>query len=122
MIRTSCVNQLKVSLVIYSSFLHVGDVWGIFPDSKVLAIQREVPVFWGDEGKLTNIPLFAQPFPYPEINEQVIFTQKNKSSCIGVNNIYIVGLSTSAGLQIGNTVKLDAKNRTKHIRHLLSKD
>ncbi|RRJ65828.1 spore germination protein GerPE [Paenibacillus oralis] len=122
MIRTSCVNRLKVTFVIYSSFVHVGDVWGIFPDSQVFALQRQIPVFWGDEGKLEKLPIFFQPFPSQEINEEVIFTQENKSPCIGVNNLYILGISTSAGLQIGNTAILDAKNRTKHIRHLIPSD
>lgn len=120
--RTACVNRLKVTLVIYSSFVHVGDVWGIFPESQVFALQRQIPVFWGDEGKLEKMPVFFQPFPTQEINEEVSFTQANKTPCIGVNNLYIIGLSTSAGLQIGNTAVLDAKNRTKHIRHLIPSD
>lgn len=121
MFRTSIVNQVRVRSVLLSSIVNVGDVRDIRPDTRVLAVQREKPIFFGNEGNVTNFNVFEQPFvknqnPTPK---EVSIQRRNENRFIHVHLIDILGISASSILQIGNAENVDCTSRIKHIRQFL---
>ena len=120
MMRTSIVKNINISAIDFSSVFQVGDSYYVKPRSMVLAVQREISVFNGNEGHF-NFPIFSKPIPKPIINENVKMNIINKKPVIKVNNINIIGVSTSGIFQVGSTPYIDTENRTKHIRQLIEK-
>lgn len=119
MMRTSVVRNIKVRTVVISSIFHVGDIKEISPVSTVLAIQRQISVFQGDEGNLEAFPIFSHPLSLPIITETAHMQVTHHSPYLYVDHIDILGLSTSSVLHIGSSECVRARNRTKHIRQLL---
>lgn len=121
-VRISRVGNLKVITQSFSSISQFGDSVAIIPRSYVLAIQRERPQYAGSEGNLAQFPLFRQPMakvPVQPAEAGLVIDNINPS--IDVGCVDIIGLSASAVLHVGSTVRIDAENRTKHIRQLLSR-
>lgn len=116
--RISTVKNINISAVDYSSIFQVGDNYFLRPRSKVLAIQREIPVFIGNEGHF-DFPIFTKPIPKPIVDEQVKMNILNKNPFIKVNNINIIGISSAGVFLVGSSKYVDAENRTKHIRQLI---
>jgi len=119
MIRTSVVGHVKVRSLLLSSAVHVGEIGGLFPDSRVFAVQRERAVFLGNEGDLEQFPIFRQPFARIRSTERIQLEIHNRIPAISVRMVDILGISASSVLQVGNVGVVDATNRTKHIRQLL---
>jgi spore germination protein PE len=119
MIRTAIVGDVQVRSLLLSSVVHVGEIGGMFPDSRIFAVQREQPVFLGNEGNLEQFPIFRQSFARIQSTERVELDIHNRIPAIRVRKVDIYGISASSVLQIGNVGVIDATNRTKHIRQLL---
>jgi spore germination protein PE len=119
MIRTAIVGDVKVRSLSLSSVVHVGEIGGMYPDSRVLAIQREQSAFLGNEGNLEQFPIFRQSFARIQSTERVELDLHNRIPVIRVRKVDIYGISVSSVLQIGNVGVVDSTNRTKHIRQLL---
>ncbi|WP_227936820.1 spore germination protein GerPE [Alkalihalobacillus deserti] len=117
--RTSIVKDIHVRSVASSSIFEIGDSTHITPRSRALAVQRQVELFYGDEGDFNQYPIFNKPIPQPLVNEQVTFTRYNVSPFIKVNHIDILGAAASSVLHIGSTKTIDSESRVKHIRQLL---
>jgi len=118
--RTSIVKNINVKNVANNSVFEIGDSWNIQPRTKVLAVQREYELFFGDEGNFSAYPIYTMPLPKPMIDESIYFHKYNESFTINVNNIDVTSLSGSGVLQIGSTKNIDAESRIKHIRQLQS--
>lgn len=117
--RHSVVARVRLNSVLFSSHVHVGDNVAICPQSDVLAVQREIPVFRGDEGDLAAFPLFAAPPPWTPAHEPVRLAACHADPAIRVRSLEVTAISVSSVLQIGANRCIRAVNRTKHIRHLL---
>lgn len=120
MARVSAVQNVVVREVGFASILLAGDCVNVQPRSKALAVQRQSSIYYGNEGSFQQFPIFSKPIPLPVIDENVHFTVNNLNPLIHVKNVDIVSISSSSVLQIGSNRTIDAENRTKHIRQLIS--
>lgn len=119
--RTSYVNSIQVDTVAFSSIIQLGDSSSIQGFSRALAVQREAELFFGNEGNFSLYPVFSEPILMPPITENLSVEMNNTfSSCIKVNDINIIGISSSSLLHIGNSQNVQMELRIKHIRQLLS--
>lgn len=118
--RISAVGELRIISTQLSSIVQLGDSVGLSAQSQVLAVQRSVSNFNGNEGDLRPFRIFSQPIPQPVLDESFSFETVNEAAEIQVGAIVIYGMSASAVLQIGSNREMVAENRTKHIRQLRS--
>lgn len=140
--RTSEVQRLKLISIRDASVVFIGDNLVIDPRSRVLAVQREVADFYGDEGRFETWDVFQRPFPpiggdvqnqKPEPaalpgkeangngNEMdtVQLQIRQESPRIQVEDLSLIGISTSSVLQIGSTSVIDAESRVKYFRQFV---
>ena len=116
--RISVVKNININAVEYTSVFQVGDSYFIRPRNMILAVQREIPIYNGNEGHF-NFPIFTKPIPKPIINENVKMNIINLKPIIKVNNINIIGVTSSGIFQVGSSSYINTENRTKHIRQLI---
>lgn len=119
MMRTSVVGSIKVLNVGIASVLKIGDSVEVTPNANVLAVQRQVSTFWGNEGDLSQYSVFKQKIPIPLVHESVHIEKVNESPFIRVGRMNISSLSSSAVVQLGSTSQIKTSTRTKHIRHFI---
>jgi spore germination protein PE len=117
--RTSVVSEFKINSMQFASAGFVGDNLVVDPKTKVIAVQREIPEFLGDEGNFNDYPLFSKPIPQPTLETDVTFNVVNESPWIQVDRLRIIAMSTSAVAQVGSTVLIDGEYRVKQFRQLL---
>lgn len=118
-VRTSVVNQVMINDIGYSSALNVGDLCDFSPVTCALAVQREIPVYKGNEGNLNSYPLFSSPLPVPKQERENIMSSQHTDPFIRVNTIEVLAVSSSALVQIGSIKSIRSESRIKHIRQLL---
>jgi spore germination protein PE len=118
--RISRVGQIKVTSTQFSSIVHIGDSCRVQPVSWILAVQKEVPRYWGNEGDFSKYGIYTQEIPKSQRKEELEMTTVNANPYIDVNTIYIIGISTAAVLQVGSTRDIETDSRVKHIRKLLT--
>lgn len=119
-VRISVVDQTKVNAVVFSSTFFVGDMKQFIPKTYALAVQREIPIYNGNEGDFTPYLTFSSPIPVPSQQNTVPVEAINENPFIHVGAIQVLSVSTSSLYQIGSTDYIDAESRIKHIRQLLS--
>lgn len=117
--RISVVGETKIINISNASIFHVGDSVEIKPKSKVLAVQREVSSFQGDEGSFKAYRVFSQPIPEVEAIEKVVMDVSNPNRWIKVGRLSVISVTASSILQIGSSNELETDARVKHIRQLL---
>ncbi|MGG3471125.1 spore germination protein GerPE [Neobacillus pocheonensis] len=117
--RTSCVDKINVEIFSFASIFQLGDSCIVNGLSRALAVQREAEIFYGNEGNLSPYRVFSEPIPLPLINEPISFLTHNQCPLIKVNNIDIIGVSSSSLLHVGNSKHVSMEARVKHIRQLL---
>ncbi|MBP1156198.1 MULTISPECIES: spore germination protein GerPE [unclassified Paenibacillus] len=118
-VRTSVVNRVMIYSIGYASFFNVGDIGDFSPVTFALAVQREIPVFYGNEGNLRSYPLFTSPIPLPKGESGARMTVNHAVPVIRVNDVEVLAVSTSSIVQIGSIKSIRAESRIKHIRQLL---
>lgn len=117
--RTSCVNRINIHIVSFASIAQIGDSCIVNGLNKALAVQREIEIEYGNEGNFSAYPVFYEPIPFQPINEPFTFSRHNPNPLIKVDNIDIIGISSSSLLHVGNSGKVYMEARVKHIRQLL---
>lgn len=115
--RMSQVDYLTINSVSASSLCQVGDSTHMVLRTRALAVKREFPFFYGNEGSFDDYNVFSEPIPQPTI-ETINMQVNNVTPFIKVNRIDIKGCSFSSVIHIGSTCTLDAEARIKHIRQL----
>lgn len=118
-VRTSIVNHIMIYNIGYASALNVGDLGDFSPVTLALAVQREIPVYYGKEGNLEAYPLFSIPIPVLKQEREVRMNTYHASPVIRVNDVEVLAVSTSSLVQIGSITSIRAESRIKHIRQLL---
>ncbi|WFA06397.1 spore germination protein GerPE [Bacillus sp. HSf4] len=112
---------LKVQSVLISSTLKIGDTDELNLKTKILAVQRSLSLFFGNEGSLRqeDFQLYRQPIPQllPETGVRSAFF--HEVPVIRVRAIKVLGVSTSSVAQVGSTRRIMADSRVKHIRKLI---
>ncbi|MEC1261611.1 spore germination protein GerPE [Bacillus swezeyi] len=120
MIRTSKVKFLKVHSIGITSTLQIGDAEELVLKGKILAVQRYLSLFFGNEGSLNqeDFQLYRQPIPQllPETGVSSAFF--NEIPAIRVRAVKVTGISTSSVVQVGSTRRIISDSRVKHIRKL----
>ncbi|WP_018662409.1 spore germination protein GerPE [Heyndrickxia acidiproducens] len=118
MARNSMVDQLLVKNVIFASNVIVGDSCKINMSARVLAIQRQKELYFGFEAPFEAFPIFSQVIPVPPITEEIQIQRYHADPAIKVGTVNIIGLSTSAVVQIGSTQDISLESRIHHVRQL----
>jgi spore germination protein PE len=115
--RMSCVNNLDIVSILFSSVCQIGDSSSINSSVKVLAVQREFPFFLAQEGKFEDYKVFTEPFTPPkhEFNKMLVI---NECPAIKVNHVKIIGVSSSSVIHIGSNETTYAEARVLNIRQL----
>ena len=116
--RTSCVDNINIKIVSFASTVQLGDSCIINGLSTALAVQREIEVFYGNEGNLSSYRVYSEPIPFLPITEPFTYSRQNPNPLIKVNKIDIIGISSSSLLHVGNSRHVSMESRIKHIRHL----
>jgi spore germination protein PE len=117
--RISNVSYLDIISLDDTSTLQIGDSEKLKPSANVLAVQREKGVFWENEFRFRDFPLFHEKIPEPYLDEQVFMIQKNENPLIQVKNVKVSFLAASSNIHIGSTQKICAKAKVLNIRHLI---
>lgn len=117
--RISRVNEINLHSLSFSSYFHIGDSCYINAKSRALAVKREFPKFYGNEGNFSDFPIFSLQYPIPSVTENVNMSVSNPNPNICVNHITVKGVSSSSVLQVGSSQTICAEVRIKHIRQLL---
>ncbi len=117
--RTSMVNYTKVINVSLSSIFHIGDSAQITPRARALAVQRQLQLFYANEGNFSQFPIFTMELPKPTVQETVTINRYNPSAFIKVNRINVTSVAAASVYQIGSTNFIESESRVKHIRQIL---
>lgn len=117
--RIALVRDVKIDGLSAASVFHAGDSVTIKPRDYVLAVQREVAVFWEDEGGFSNYPIFWEPIPKVPEDREVRMIRCNDSPFIRVDAIQVLAVASSSVVQLGNSCRIDAETRVLNIRQLL---
>lgn len=120
--RISKVDDINIHALSFSSHITIGDSAYINAKSRALAVKREYPLFYGNEGNFLAFNIFTRPIPLPVITENVRMTSENPNNDIVVNCVKINGISSSSVFQVGSNKQIQAVSRIKHIRQLLSSE
>ena len=116
--RTSVVQLFHEETLLLSSVLQIGDSQKITPRSRVLAVQRQYELFFGNKGEI-SFPIFTKPIPKIQSDRRNISLQTlHQSPVISVRSVRILAVSTAGVVHIGSTSTVDAEARIKHIRQL----
>ncbi|KQX60783.1 MULTISPECIES: spore germination protein GerPE [unclassified Paenibacillus] len=120
MVRLSIVGNVYINDLSSSSIMHVGDNINTALKTRVFAVQREVPFYYGNEGSFKAYPFYQRPFPIPQPHEPFTMCVDNLGSFIRVQNIRILGVSSSSILQIGCNRITSGETRIKNIRQFVT--
>jgi spore germination protein PE len=120
--RTSCVDQIYVNTISFSSFLQIGDSSIINGFSRALAVQRETDTFYSNEGNFSAYRVFSKPIPFTPVHEPFSYQTFNDHPIIKVGKIDVLGISSSSLLHVGNSKHISMEARVKHIRQLLPRE
>ena len=120
MARLSIVGNIYLNTLGSASTMHVGD--NLYTDlhDRVFAVQREVPIYYGNEGSFAAYPFFQRPFPIPQPPEPFTMCVDNLGSYITVRNIRILGVGASSLFQIGSNRVSKGETRIKNIRQFVT--
>jgi spore germination protein PE len=118
--RLSIVGWVDVIGIGSSSVMQVGDNVNTALETRVFAVQREVPIYYGNEGSFAAYPFFRRPIPLPQPPEPFTMCVDNLGSFIRVKGIRILGVSTTSVLQIGSNRITSGETRVKNIRQFVT--
>ncbi|MGM9927230.1 MAG: spore germination protein GerPE [Bacillus sp. (in: firmicutes)] len=117
--RTSHVKQITIKSVVFSSNLQIGDTKYIDAASAVLAMQVPEKEFIGDSLRYEDYPVFNFRSPLPVLFEDFPMVTFNHHPRINVDEINIIGVSTSAIVAIGNTDHVRSSTRVLNIINMM---
>lgn len=114
------VNHISVTDVSISSVFLIGDASQVTPRSRAIAVQRQIQLFFANEGNFEEFPIFTMDIPKSKMDADLTINRYNLSSFIKVDQIQVTAVAASSLCQIGSNNYIDAESRTKHIRQLES--
>ncbi len=108
---------IEILSVLIASGLLIGDLFRFAPSAKVLAVQKEGPYFIKEEVDFKNYSLFSR-LPSPPLPPVNVETFQYNNAPIQVDELFVLGVSTTSLVQVGGIEHIDAKARIKHFRIL----
>ncbi|OCT15953.1 hypothetical protein A8709_10050 [Paenibacillus pectinilyticus] len=120
MARLSIVGNIYVNSVGSSSTVHFGDNVNAALQTRVFAVQREVPIYYGNEGSFAAYNFYQRPFPIPQPPEPFTMCVDNLGCYITVRNVRIIGIAASSLFLIGSNRITSSETRVKNIRQFVT--
>ena len=120
MARLSIVGNIYMNSLGSASTVHVGDNVYTSLHNRVFAVQREVPIYYGNEGSFAAYPFYQRPFPVPQPPEPFTICVDNLGSYITVRNVRLLGVAASSVFQIGSNRVNRSETRVKNIRQFVT--
>lgn len=117
--RTASVGTIKVNSVQFASCFQVGDHIAFSPKSYALAVQRQVPYYWGTEGDI-EYPVFHREMHSLSDESEVEVKWKAIGPQIQVDQVKIHSVAASSLILLGSSQLIDADSRTKHVRQFVT--
>lgn len=114
--RFSVVNSINIISLTSSSQLQIGDSSINDLNSRTFAVQREKELFFGHEGDFNAYDIFKKPVYFLPINESFIMTKRNMGNQITVNQLKVIGITSSSIVQIGSNDYNYGETRIKNTR------
>lgn len=100
--------------------MQVGDNVNTALQTRVFAVQREVPIYYGNEGSFEAYPFFRRPIPIPQPPEPFTMCVDNLGSFIRVRGIRIISITATSVLQIGSNRITSGESRIKDTRQFVT--
>ncbi|WP_394136710.1 spore germination protein GerPE [Cytobacillus oceanisediminis] len=119
--RTSAVDKINIDTISFSSIFEIGDSTYIQGFSRAIAVQREAEFFNAREGNYSVYPIFSESIPLLPIEEEISIQTTQLNPVIKVQNIDVIGVSSSSIIHIGSSKHISMETRVKHIRQLYPK-
>lgn len=120
MARLSIVGYVNVTAFDSSSVMQVGDNVITALETNVFAVQREVPIYYGNEGSFRAYPFYRRPIPVPQPPEPFTMCVDNLGSFIRVRGIRIIEVNATSVLHIGSNRIIGTESRIKNIRQFVT--
>ncbi|GGE39169.1 hypothetical protein GCM10011391_17450 [Pullulanibacillus camelliae] len=117
--RTSKVDRLFIRNISLSSCCEIGDTHTLAPENDAYAIQRQLPIFLGSEGKFSDYDTFYTPLLVTNVYEPIQTAFVNDEPIINVSTVKITSVSAASIIQVGSTATIDAQFRGINIRNYL---
>ena len=115
--RSSLVNWVYVISNDSSAVIQIGDSNQVTPKTKIYALQRQQPIFNGNEVEdFSQYPIYSQSIPLPLLTESLCQTTIHENPVIKVGGIRVIGIAASSVLHIGSTRTIQTESRIKHNR------
>ena len=118
--RASLVGSVHIITVLYSSTMISGMTGIIKADTRGIAVQRKVPVFFEDEGNFEDYPIFSRDIPQWSRISDTEVKRINEIPVIRVGSVEVLSLTTSSAIHVGPNCELDLESRIKAIRHFIT--
>ncbi|MCR8641199.1 spore germination protein GerPE [Paenibacillus sp. N1-5-1-14] len=119
--RTSRVINILIDGVSEASTFICGDSGRIKSRSRALALQREVSIFYEDEGDFADYPVFSREIPsFDPCENEVSMEIHNPCHFIKVNCVKVLAVSAASTFQVGSNLELDLVCKRKHIRNFVT--
>ncbi|RLL45038.1 spore germination protein GerPE [Oceanobacillus piezotolerans] len=115
--RTSEVDTVQVTSFSTSAIFNIGDTNQSNQKSRGIAVQKEGSLADFDL-QFEDYPIFKRDAVWPKQRTTVRKHTYHHSPVIQVQNVNIIGVSTSSVLQIGSLEHIRAESRIKHFRML----
>lgn len=118
--RHSHVDNMYIINISNSSVFVCGESGHIDADTRALAVQRQVPVFFEDEGQYEDYSIFSRSIPtwppYSDVKLNIIQDYKK----IHVGCVDIIATASASVVQVGPNDTMDLESRVKAIRHFIT--
>jgi spore germination protein PE len=119
MSRVSVIGDIKVLAILFESILQIGDNVSIDSKIRLIAVQREVPAFKGDEMPFERFRVFQRPIPQLPAAEDLRMWKTDSVPEIVVGRIKVLSISSSGIVQAGSNRFINLESRIKHFRQFL---
>ncbi|MEC0255740.1 spore germination protein GerPE [Paenibacillus lautus] len=118
--RHSHVDHMYIINISNSSACICGESGHIDANTRALAVQRQVPVFFEDEGNYEDYSIFSRSIPtWPSQSDvELNIIQDHKKIHVGC--LEIIAAASASVVQVGPNDTMDLESRVKAIRHFIT--
>jgi spore germination protein PE len=116
MSRLTVIGNVKIDILLFGSVAFFGDNRLIKPTSWILAVRRDIPTYFGNEGSF-DYPTFAKIVPRLAEGGEPRMSKRDEGP-IRVGGVKVVGISTASVFQAGSTDTIQSKVWVKQFRQL----
>ncbi|MBX4149260.1 spore germination protein GerPE [Paenibacillus lautus] len=118
--RHSHVDHMYIINISDSSACICGESGHIDANTRALAVQRQVPVFFEDEGDYEDYSIFSRSIPTwpPQSDVELNIIQDHKKIHVGC--IDIIATASASVVHVGPNDTMDLESRVKAIRHFIT--